>query len=188
MYQTVSARPARAAPRVPGAGQPWSEPRPPLLRARPEPRGERTRLCAANPPRETPPAPSQAPPAPGICPADGPADRRLEAPRRRSPGGSDHPDHGFSELEQRALLGVSEVRGQRFRAHGERVDPADQIVHETEAAGLLAVTEHRHRLALDRLAQEGRDGPSVMRAHPGAVGVEIRAMQVSTPCWRCTPW
>ena len=49
---------------------------------------------------------------------------------------------------------------------------ADQVVDVAEAAGLGAVAEDGDRLALHRLADEGRDRAAVVRAHPRPVGVE----------------
>src|SRR5919106_3342242 len=55
---------------------------------------------------------------------------------------------------------------------GERYESANLVVDVAEAPRLAAVAEHSHRLVLERLAQEGRDRPTVVRSHPAAVGIE----------------
>ena len=55
---------------------------------------------------------------------------------------------------------------------GEQHDPTDEVVDVAEAPRLRAVSEHRHRLPLERLAEEGRDRAPVVRAHPRPVRVE----------------
>ena len=57
-------------------------------------------------------------------------------------------------------------------ALGEQDEAADEVVDVAEAPGLRAVAEHGQRLARERLADEGRDRPAVVRAHPRAVRVE----------------
>src|SRR6266516_6368302 len=61
------------------------------------------------------------------------------------------------ELQNRKLLRVAEVHRQMLAALGEQMEPADQVVHVAEAAGLRAVAEDGDRLVLDRLTKEGRN-------------------------------
>ena len=53
-----------------------------------------------------------------------------------------------------------------------RIEPADQVVDVAEASRLGAAAEYRERLLVERLADEGRDRPAVVRPHPRAVRVE----------------
>ena len=55
---------------------------------------------------------------------------------------------------------------------GEQDEPADQVVDEAEAARLGAVAEHGQGLRRERLAQEGGDRATVVRAHARPIGVE----------------
>src|SRR4051812_40796258 len=83
-----------------------------------------------------------------------------------------HLDHGLGELEQRVLVLVADVDRQVDVGLAQGDQPADLIVHVTEAPRLAAVAEDGERLVLERLAQEGRDGTAVVGAHPRPVGVE----------------
>ena len=83
-----------------------------------------------------------------------------------------HLDHLLRQLQQRHLVRVADVDRQVRVGLHQRDQPLDQVVDVTEAARLAAVAEDRHRLVLQRLAQEGRDRPPVVRPHPRAVGVE----------------
>ena len=81
-------------------------------------------------------------------------------------------DDRLGELEQRELVRVADVDRVVVAGLGEPDQAVDQVGDERERARLRAVAEHRDRLVLQRLAQEGRDGAAVERAHPRAVGVE----------------
>ena len=82
-------------------------------------------------------------------------------------------DHELGHLEQAHLVRVPDVhRVVHVGGLVEGHQAADQVLHVTEAAGLGPVSEDRHRLAVERLAQEGRHGAPVVGAHPRAVGVE----------------
>src|SRR5918995_5311610 len=83
-----------------------------------------------------------------------------------------HLEHLLCELEQRELVWIADVHRQMLAALDERDQAADQVVDVAEAARLGAVTEDGERLALHRLADEGRDRPPVVGTHPGPVGVE----------------
>src|SRR4051812_26124045 len=82
------------------------------------------------------------------------------------------PDHGLCELQDRELGRVADVQGQVLAAHREQIDPADQVVHVTEAPRLGPFAEDGDRRVLLGLADEGRDRPAVVWAHPRPVGVE----------------
>src|SRR5581483_8233083 len=82
------------------------------------------------------------------------------------------PDDELRELEQRELGWVADVDRMMLVAAGEQVEPADQVVDVAEAPRLLAFAEDGQRLPRDRLAQERRDRPAVVRPHSGPVGVE----------------
>src|SRR6266542_4355568 len=81
-------------------------------------------------------------------------------------------DNCLREFQDRKLLRVAEVHRQMLAAGGKQLEPANEVVHVTEAARLRAVAEDRDRLVLERLAREGRDRAAVVGAHPGPVGVE----------------
>src|SRR3990170_1463260 len=69
-------------------------------------------------------------------------------------------EHLLRQLEQRELLRVADVHRQVLAALLQRDQAADQVVDVAEASGLGAVAEDGDRLALHRLADEGRDrGP-----------------------------
>ena len=68
--------------------------------------------------------------------------------------------------------GLPMLTGQVLARLGEQDQPADEVVDEAEAARLRAVAEHRQRLLLERLADEGRDRAAVVRSHARPVGVE----------------
>ena len=74
--------------------------------------------------------------------------------------------------EDREFVVVADVDrcGQLRVEQGE--EAADLVVDVGERACLAAVAEDRDRLASQRLDEEVRDGASVVRAHPRAVGVE----------------
>src|SRR5215813_3305229 len=74
-------------------------------------------------------------------------------------------DDCLRKLENRKLVRIAEVDGQVLVALGEKMQPADEIVHVTEAARLLALAENRDRRVLERLAHEGRDRAAVVRPH-----------------------
>ena len=87
----------------------------------------------------------------------------------REPG---HLDDRLGQLEQRELVRVADVHRQVLAGLRQRDHAGDQVLDVTERAGLAAVAEHRDRPVGERLAQERRDRPAVVRAHPRAVGVE----------------
>ena len=69
-------------------------------------------------------------------------------------------------------FGLPRLTGRCTSDSASSIEPADQVVDVAEAPRLAAVAEHGHRLVLERLAQEGRDRPAVVRPHPGPEGVE----------------
>ena len=81
-------------------------------------------------------------------------------------------DDGLRELEQRELVRIADVHRLVIAGLGEADDAVDQVADEAERTGLGPVAEDGDRPVLQRLAHEGRDGAAVVRAHPGAVGVE----------------
>ena len=83
-----------------------------------------------------------------------------------------HLDDRLGQLQQRELVGVADVDRVVLAGLGQRDDARDEVVDVAEAARLRAVAEDRDRPVGERLAQEGRDGAPVVRAHPRAVGVE----------------
>src|SRR3954452_8157422 len=81
-------------------------------------------------------------------------------------------DDRLGQLEQGELVRVADVDGLVQPRLGEADHAPDQVVDVAEGPRLLALAEHRDRAVLQRLAQEGRDGPAVVRAHARPVGVE----------------
>ena len=67
---------------------------------------------------------------------------------------------------RRHLGRVADVDGKMLARLCQQDQPTDEVVDETEAPRLGAVAEHGQRLLLERLANEGRDGTAVVRAHP----------------------
>ena len=74
--------------------------------------------------------------------------------------------------QHRELARVADVDRPGEVGGGEPEDAVDQVVDVADAAGLRAVAGHRDRLAGQRLPDEGRDGPAVVRPHPRPVRVE----------------
>src|SRR6266540_3884154 len=70
-------------------------------------------------------------------------------------------DNCLREFQDRKLLRVAEVHRQMLAAVGKQLEPANEVVHVTEAARLRAVAEDRDRLVLERLTREGRDRAAV---------------------------
>ena len=76
------------------------------------------------------------------------------------------------QLRDRHLVRVADVHrpGQRRAEHPQHA--LDQVVDVLDGAGLAAVAGDREGLAGQRLPDERGHGAPVVRAHPGAVGVE----------------
>ena len=91
-----------------------------------------------------------------------------------------------AELEHRQLvIGVAEVDRQVLAARREQVEAADQVVDVAERPRLRAVAEDGERLAVERLvAGTSRIARPSLRRIRGPYVLKIRAMHVSTPCWR----
>ena len=64
------------------------------------------------------------------------------------------------------------LTGPAWAENGEREDAPDGVVDVADRPGLRAVAGHGQRPAGERLTDERGDGPAVVGAHPGAVGVE----------------
>jgi hypothetical protein len=77
------------------------------------------------------------------------------------------------QLPDRELARVAEVHGIVDTVGLHQPDqPADQVVHVAEGAGLLALPVNGERLAAQRLHDEIRDHPPIRFRHPRPVGVE----------------
>ena len=64
------------------------------------------------------------------------------------------------------------LTGKMLARLDEQDQPADEVVDVTEAPRLGAAAEHRQRLLLERLADEGGDRATVVGSHAWAVRVE----------------
>jgi hypothetical protein len=103
---------------------------------------------------------------PGLRPA------RPPAPNRGSGGRPGHLEHQVGQLAHRELVGVADVDRPDLVAVEQSQDAAHLVVDVAEAAGLGAVAVDGDGLAVDRLHQEVRHHPPVVRSHLGPVGVE----------------
>src|ERR1700677_1958307 len=80
--------------------------------------------------------------------------------------------HDLGQLQQRELIRVADVHGIVIPGLSERNHSPDEVADVAEGPRLAAVAEHGYRPVRQRLTQERRDRAAVVRAHPGAVGVE----------------
>ena len=67
---------------------------------------------------------------------------------------------------------IPDVDREVLAARRQEVEPANEVVHVAEGAGLRAVPKDRQRLVLECLAHERRNRAPVVRTHARAVGVE----------------
>ena len=81
-------------------------------------------------------------------------------------------DDPAREVEHGQLVRVADVDRPGLVAAGQGEHPGHEVVDVADRPGLHAVAGHRHRLAAQRLPDEGGDRPPVVRAHPRPEGVE----------------
>jgi hypothetical protein len=104
-------------------------------------------------------------PAPGRV-----VDRQaVEFDGRSGPGDRQHQRR---QLGNRPFARIAEVHRPLLGRIEHGHDAADEIVDVAEAAGLAPVAVNGQRVAVERLGDETRDHPAVVRAHARAVGVE----------------
>ncbi len=75
---------------------------------------------------------------------------------------------------------VPDVHRPHVFGQGQANDPLDQVIHEAERAGLLAVAMDRDRLTPERLLDERRTRPSRARIL-GPYVLNIRTIRTGTP-------
>ena len=94
----------------------------------------------------------------------------MDDPRARS----DHADHRRRQVEDRDLGWVADVDrpGHRFLGRHQAQQAIDHVVDITERAGLQAVAVDRDVVAEQRLHDEVRHHPAVVRVHARAISVE----------------
>src|SRR5690606_245402 len=83
-------------------------------------------------------------------------------------------DHGVRQLQHGHFLRVTQVEhfAVRVAVESDLEEAAHEVADVAEGAGLAAVAVDGQALPAQGRADEGRDRPSVVRGHAGAVGVE----------------
>src|SRR5262249_54307731 len=92
-----------------------------------------------------------------------------EDDRRAGPG---QRDDRLSELAHGHLVFGTAVDRSGLGRVEQQQDAAYQVVDVADGPGLGTGAVYRDRLAAQRLGDEGRHGPTVVRPHPGPVRVE----------------
>ncbi len=94
---------------------------------------------------------------------------RLEFELR---AGSGEPANALGEFENGQLLRIAQIHRIAFVGKRQAIEAIHQIAHVAEAARLRAVAEHRHRLAVQSLIDEGGHHAAVFQLHARAVGIK----------------